>query len=68
MAKTRKRIGESGSDIWEAAIVDTPIEDRGPRWQQGPPAIAVWIVLGLALLANVGFTIAIVIIWNWITD
>jgi len=65
---TRKKI-ETATDIWNAAIADTPIDDSGPRWQEHePPAIAVWAVLALALLANAGFTIAVVTIWNWLTS
>ena len=64
---TRKKI-ETATDIWNAAIADTPIDDSGLQWQeQFPPASAVWIVLGLSLLANAGFTIAVVIVWNWVT-
>jgi len=65
---TRKRI-ESSSDIWEAAIADTPVDEAGPRWEeQTPPqAAAVWVVLGLALLTNAAFVILVVKIWDWLT-
>ena len=65
---TRKRI-ESGSDIWEAALTEVPVDDSGPRWEERtpPPAAAVWAVIGLALLANAGFVIVVVKIWDWLT-
>ena len=65
MARTRKKI-ETASDIWEAAIADTPVDQTGPQWPRPePPAITVWAVLGVALITNAAFVVLVVKIWDW---
>ena len=64
---TRKKI-ETATDIWNAAIADTPIDDRGPHWsEQEPPWWAVCGVMACAIITNVVSIVVVVEIWNWIT-
>ena len=60
---TRRRI-ETASDIWEAALADTPLDMTGPQWKPNPARL--WPVLVAALLANAVFSILVVKVWYYL--